>query len=238
MRELTLEAEKRTAVGKHNRALRRSGKVPGIYYIHGEQNIPFTVHEKHLKPLITTAETQLINLRLTDGEAKSCILRDIQFDPITERPVHVDFQGLRDDEEIAIEIPVIVTGAIPVGVRDGGILQQFTRSIEIFSLPRYIPDHIEVSAEELKINHFIHVSDLKIENVKILEDADTTIVGVIPPTVEKEATPGTPGAEEQAEPEVIGKGKKPEEGAEGEATAAPADKKAEAAPPAKEEKKK
>ena len=80
--------------------------------------------------------------------------------------------------------------------------------------------------------------DLKIENVKILEDADTTIVGVIPPTVEKEATPGTPGAEEQAEPEVIGKGKKPEEGAEGEATAAPADKKAEAAPPAKEEKKK
>jgi large subunit ribosomal protein L25 len=236
MRELTLQAEKRTATGKGNRALRRDGKVPGIYYIHGESNIPFAVQEKHLKPLITTAETQLVNLRLSDGEAKSCILRDIQFDPITERPVHVDFQGLREDEEIAIEIPVVVTGAIPVGVRDGGILQQFTRMVEIFCLPRYIPDHIEVNAEELKINHFFHVSDLKLENVKILDDADTTLVGVIPPTVEKEETAAVPGAEEPTEPEVIGKGKKVEEGAEGEAPAA--EKKAEAAPPAKEEKKK
>jgi large subunit ribosomal protein L25 len=234
MREVTLQAEIRSQVGKQSRALRREGKIPGIYYMRGETNLPVSIQEKSLKPLIFTSQTHLINLTLNNGDTKSCILRDIQFDPISERAIHVDLQGLKEDEEIAIEIPVTVVGGIPVGVRDGGILHQFIRKIEIFCLPRNIPDHIDVNAEELKVNHFIHVGDLKIENVKILEDADTTIVGVIPPTVEKEETPAVT-TEESVEPEVIGKGKKVEEGAEGEP--AP-EKKAEApAPPEKEKKK-
>ncbi len=244
MREITLQAEIRTQTGKHSRVLRREGKIPGIYYMHGEANVPVAIPEKSLKPLIYTAETHLINLTLNNGDTKSCILRDIQFDPITDRAIHIDLQGLREDEEISIEIPVTVVGGTPVGVRDGGILHQFIRKIEIFCLPRNIPDHVEVNAEELKINHFIHVGDLKIENVKILEDADTTIVGVIPPTVEKEETPAA-AVEEAVEPEVIGKGKKAEEGEEGEEGKPGAEKKAEAAPaPAaaqpkeKEEKKK
>ncbi len=237
MREVTLMAELRTQAGKGMGALRRAGMVPGIYYMRGESNIPLAIAEKNLKPLIQTAETHLINLTLNNGDTRSCILRDVQFDPLTDRALHVDLQGLREDEEISMEVPVVVIGGTPVGVRDGGILQQFIRSIEVFCLPRYIPDHIEVNPEELKINHFIHVGDLKIENVKILDDAETAIVGVIPPTVEKEEVPGAPVAEEAVEPEVIGKGKKPEEGEEGEAPAA--EKKAEAAaPPAKEEKKK
>ena len=247
MREMTLQAEIRTQTGKHTRVLRRDGKVPGIYYMHGEANVAVAVQEKALKPLIYTPETHLITLTLNNGDTKSCILRDIQFDPITERAIHIDLQGLREDEEIAIEIPVTVAGGTPVGVRDGGILHQFIRKIEIFCLPRNIPDHVEVNAEELKINHFIHVGDLKIENVKILEDADTTIVGVIPPTVEKEETPAA-ATEEAVEPEVIGKGKKVEEGEEveegkeGKEGKPAAEKKGEAAPPPapkeKEEKKK
>jgi len=240
MQEVTLQAEVRNQTGKHSRALRREGKVPGIFYIHGESNIPITVAEKSLKPLVYTSETHLINLTLNNGDTKNCILRDIQFDPITDRTIHFDLQGLRDDEEISIEVPIAITGGIPVGVREGGILQHFTHKLKIFCLPRHIPDHIEVNAAELKINHFIHVRDLKIENVKIEDDEETTIVGVIPPTVEKEETVAAT-TEEAAEPEVIGKGKKPEEGAEGEAgaekkaeTAAPA----KAGAPAKEEKKK
>ncbi len=234
MREVILQAEVRASIGKGNRALRRDGKVPAIYYMRGEANIPIAVAEKSLTPLITSSETYLINLQINNGDARSCILRDIQFDPLTERALHVDLQGLKEDEEIALEIPVVVTGATPVGVRDGGILQQFVRKIEVFCLPRHIPDHIEVNPEELKINHFIHVSDLKIENVKILDDPELAIVGVIPPTVEKEATPAET-AEAAAEPEVIAKGKKAEEGEEGEAAG---EKKAEAAPAPKEEKKK
>jgi len=240
MRDITLEAEVRTQVGKGSRAIRREGKVPGIFYIHGEDNIPITVEEKSLKPLIFTSEAHIVTLKLKNGADKSCILRSIQFDPVSERAIHFDLQGLRENEEITIEVPIVITGGTPVGVRDGGILQQIVHSIKIYCLPKYIPEHIEVNVGELKINHFIHVRDLKVENVTILEDEEGTIVGVVPPTIEKEVE-AAPTAEAAAEPEVIAKGKKPEEGAEGEAGA---EKKADAAPAAaakaapKEEKKK
>ncbi len=237
MREITLEAEIRTRLGKHSRAVRREGKVPGVYYVHGEDTIAIAVVEKSLKPLIYTAETHIVNLKLADGSSKSCILRDIQFDPVTDRAIHFDLQGLKQDEEITIEVPVIVVGATPVGVRDGGILQQVIHRLKISCLPKDIPEHVEVNPENLKINHFIHVRDLKIANVNILENEAGTVVGVVPPTVEKEPTPATAEAVESVEPEVIGKGKKVEEGEEGEEAPAKDAKKAEgAAAPAKEEK--
>lgn len=216
MRDITLEGQIRTQVGKRSRAIRREGNVPGIYYVHGEKNIPITVPEKSLKPLIYTSETHVVSLRLDGSDGRNCILRDIQFDPVTERPVHFDLQGLREDEEITLEVPVIVSGGTPVGIWDGGVLQQIIYKLNIMCLPKNIPEHIEVNAENLKINHFIHVRDLKIENVTIVENEGSTIVGVVPPTVEKEVAPEVAAVEEAAEPEVIGKGKKPAEGAEGE----------------------
>ncbi|MFI5252057.1 MAG: 50S ribosomal protein L25 [Bacteroidota bacterium] len=235
MREITLQAEIRKQTGKGSRALRRQGKVPGIYYISGENTIPVTVEEKSLKPLIYTSETHVINLTLENGEVKNCILRDIQFDPLTDRPIHIDLQGLREDREITVEVPVVITGAIPVGVRDGGILQGFMHRLRISSLPKNIPEHIEINAEMLKVNQFIHVSDLKIESVKVLENATSAIVGVIPPTVEKEVAATTATPEAPLEPEVIGKGKKVDE--EGGA-APPAGAAAATAAPPEEKKKK
>jgi large subunit ribosomal protein L25 len=235
MRDITLQAEIRKTVGKGSRALRREGKVPGIYYVSGETNIPVIVEEKSLNPLIYTSETHVINLSLENGEIKNCILRDIQFDPVTDRPVHIDLQGLREDREITVEVPVTVTGAIPVGVRDGGILQSFMHRLKISCLPKFIPEHIEINAEELKVNQFVHVGDLKIENVKVLENATGAIVGVIPPTVEKEVVAAV-APDAAVEPEVIGKGKKvDEEGAAPAPAAAPA---AAAAPAPAAEKKK
>lgn len=233
MREITLDAEVRTELGRGTRRLRRDGKVPGVFYLHGEENVHVTINERSLKPLIYTAETHVINLKLTNGRGMNCILRDIQFDPVSDRPIHVDFQGLRENEEITIEVPIVITGGIPAGVREGGILQQMIHRLEISCLPKDIPEHIEINASELKINQFFHVSDLKLENVRILENETSTIVGIVPPTVEKEVAPEQ--VTEAVEPEVIGKGKKEEEGAEGEA---PQTKKAEAAPPDKEEKSK
>lgn len=238
MHEITLQAQVRTQMGKGTRSLRRAGQVPGVFYIHGETNIPIAVEEKSLRPLIFTSDTHVINLKFPNsGDDKNCILRDIQFDPVTDRPVHFDLQGLRADEEINIEVPIIITGGTPVGVRDGGVIQHIIHRLKISCLPKYIPQHVEVNAGELKINQFVHVRDLKMENVTVLENPDNTIVGVVPPTIEKEPTPVDALAEAPAEPEVIAKGKKPEEGAEG----AEGEKKAEApakgAAPAKEEKK-
>ncbi|MBI5215737.1 MAG: 50S ribosomal protein L25 [Ignavibacteriae bacterium] len=213
MREITLQAEVRNEIAKGLFALRQQGKVPGVFYIVGEQNIPIAVTEKNLKPVVYTSEAQIVNLQLSNGVTKQCILRDVQYDALTEKPIHFDLQGLREDRKITLEIPIVVTGQTPVGVRDGGLLQHFVHKLRVSALPKDIPNHIEIVGTDLKINHFVHVSDLKLENVTVLEHATLALVGVVPPTVEKEATPA---AEEAVEPEVIAKGKKPEEeGAEG-----------------------
>ena len=244
MHEITIDAETRTSTGRGTRALRREGRVPGIYYIHGESNVPFSVTGRSLHPLIFTTESHIINLKFTDGAERKCILRDVQFDPVTDSPIHVDLQGLRENEEITLEIPVVITGGTPQGVRDGGVLQQSIRRLRISCLPKHIPNHVEVNAEALTMNHFVHVRDLNIPNVTILAHEDDTILGVIPPTVEKEPTPEAAVEGAAAEPEVIAKGKKPEEGAEAPAgEAKPGGAAAEKAPaakaaPAKEEKKK
>ena len=197
--------------------LRRSGKVPGIFYGHGQQNIPVTIPELTLKPLYTTSATFIINLKLDDGSNHMCILRDIQLDPVTERPLHFDLYGLNENEVLTIEIPINLTGGISKGVREGGILQHIMHKLKVSCLPKYIPDHIEINVEELGLNKSIHVKDITVSNVKILDNETGTIVAIIPPVVVKEAETVAvvePTAEAPAEPEVIAKGKKVEEGAE------------------------
>ncbi len=216
MSEITLNAEIRTQVGKKAQALRREGKVPGIYYGHGKSNITVTLSEIALKPLYSTTATHVINLKLSDGSSHVCILRDVQFDPVTERPIHFDLFGLNENEELTIEVPVKLIGGTPKGVKDGGILQHVMHRVEVSCLPRFIPDHIEVDIENLEINRSIHVRNLSIPNVTILANENSTVVAVVPPVVikEPETAAAAPTGETPAEPEVIAKGKKVEEGAE------------------------
>lgn len=218
MSEVTLTAEIRNDLGKRTKRLRRQGKVPGIYYSHGEKNIPIAVPELTLRPLIKTSATHVINLKLDDGSTRTCILRDVQFDPVTDKPVHFDFFGLKEDEAVTIQVPVAIKGTAK-GVKEGGILQHILHSVRVSCLPKYIPDRIEVDVTELLMNRSIHVKELTIPNVKILENENSAVVAVVPPTIMKEAEVA-PTAEAAAvapaEPEVIAKGKKAEEGAEGE----------------------
>jgi large subunit ribosomal protein L25 len=210
MAEITLNGEVRKLVGKRAKTLRKEGKVPGIFYIHGEDNITIAVPEAALRPLIYTSEAHIINLKLDSGIEHSCILRDIQFDPITDRPIHFDLQGVRAEENLTVEIPVILVGT-PKGVKDGGTMQRVLHRLRVECLPRYIPEHIEVNVENLGINESVHVKDIKVENVTILENENSTVVAVVPPTVLKEEVPAAAPVEEVTEPEVIGKGKKEEE---------------------------
>lgn len=217
MSEITLQGEIRKDIGKRARSLRRSGKIPGVYYGHGRQNILVALQEAALKPLYTTSATFVINLKLDDGSNHMCILRDVQLDPITERPIHFDLYGLSESETLTIEVPIKLTGGIPKGVREGGILQHVLHRLRVSCLPKDIPDHIEINVEDLGLNRSIHVKDLAIPNVKILDVETSTIVAVVPPVIIKEPEPtaaAVPAAEATAEPEVIAKGKKVEEGAE------------------------
>ncbi len=230
MAEITLDAQVRKELGKRVKKLRQKGKVPGVFYLRGEENIPVAVEESALRPLIYTSEAHIIKLMLEDGTTRTCILRDLQFDPVTDRPLHFDLQGVREDEKLTLEIPIVLVG-IPKGVKDGGTMQRVLHRLRVTCLPKDIPEHIEINVEHLGINESIHVKDIRVENVTILEPEDRTLVAVVPPTVLKEEVPAAAPVEEIAEPEVIGKGKKveeeEEEAAEAPKQAAPAQKKVE-----------
>lgn len=210
MTEYTLYAEIRKELGKHVKRVRNEGKVPGIFYLRGQQNIPIAVPEPALRPLIYTSGARIINLKLDDGSSRGCILRDIQVDPITDRPVHFDLQGVREDEKLTLEIPIVLVG-IPKGVKDGGTMQRVVHRLRVSCLPKYIPERVEINVEHLEINQALHVSDIKVENATILDNEDLTLVAVVPPTVLKEEIAAAAPVEEISEPEVIGKGKKAEE---------------------------
>jgi large subunit ribosomal protein L25 len=218
MSEVVLNAVVRTQTGSGANRLRYEDKIPGIYYAHGEANINITATPLAMKPLIYTSNTHLINLKLDNGENKTCILRDVQFDPITDRPIHFDLQGVKENEELTVQIPVVLIGS-PKGVKDGGTLQHIMHKVRVSCLPKYIPEQIVLQVAELGMNDSIHVKDIKIDNVQVLDNPASAVVAVVPPTVVKEETAAVPGATPDAavaatsaEPEVIAKGKKPAEG--------------------------
>lgn len=214
MSEVTLQATIRKETGKGTKAMRRDGFVPGIFYGHGLQNISVSVPEKTLRPLYATTATHIISLTLDDGTQHPCVLKDIDFDPVTERPLHFDLFGLNPKEKLTIEVPVKLTGGTPQGVREGGILQHVLHRVKVSCLPKDIPETFELDVAGLTMNTAIHVSDLIRGDIEILEDPRATVVAVIPPVVEKVAEPTAEAvvAEGAVEPEVIGKGKKEDEG--------------------------
>jgi len=214
MSEVVLNAEVRENTGKHAKHSRSQGMVPGIYYARGEQNINVQVSVLLLNQLVFTSETHVIELKFADGSSHKCILRDVQFDPVSDRPVHFDLQGLKENEKLTVEIPVTLTGGIPKGVRDGGMLQQFLHRVRVSCLPKDMPEKIEIDVAELGINAFLHIRDLHVANVTLVDNAENAVVGVLPPHVVKEEEVAAVVEEAPKEPEVVGKGKK-EEGEEG-----------------------
>lgn len=209
MSDILLKAEPRTALGGATaKSLRASGRVPGVLYGHGEASTAFHVKELDLRPLIFTQETHVVKLALGGAETR-CILRDVQFDPISDRVNHIDLLILHAGEKISIDIPVIITGS-SVGVRDGGIVDHVLHKLTISVLPDSIPESITVDISDLKIGQSIHVKELPpTEKYTVLGDETSVIVAVVPPKITEEAVvPQT----EVVEPEQIqAKGKKEEE---------------------------
>jgi len=209
MSEINLKAEKRSDFKRStSRQLRKSGFVPGVYYIHGGDNIAIKAPELSLRPVISTTESRVINLDI-DGEIRQCILKDVQFDPVTSKLIHFDLLGLKAGEKIRVEVPVKLSGN-PIGIKEGGLLQFIMHKLEINCLPQNLPSHIDLEVSGLGIGDSIKVSDVKLENIEFLDDEHAVIVSVVPPTLVAEETPAVE-TEAPAEPEVITKGKKEEE---------------------------
>lgn len=203
-----LNVEVRNETGKQiAKRIRRDGKVPGIYYIHGENPISFSVDVKELRTALTH-KSSILDVNLGQAEPAKCIIREVQWHPVSGVPLHVDLMGVRLTEEVTVEVPILLVGSA-AGARDGGTLQQILRTLEIKCLPLDIPETINVDVSNLNIHDAIYVRDLKYEKIEILNDLEQIVVSVLAPRLEEAAAPAP--AAETAEPEVIERGKKPEE---------------------------
>ncbi len=191
MSEIIIKAEPRTALGGSTaKQMRLQGRVPGVLYGHGEPSIAFHLKELDLRPLIYTPETHVVKLQLSGSET-NCILREVQFDPLTDRVVHVDFLILHAGEKIKVDIPVKLVGT-SAGSKDGGVNDHVMHKVMIDVLPDAIPDHIEVDISALKIGHSIHIKDLpKSDSYVIIGDENAVIVACAAPKVSDAATTQT-----------------------------------------------
>ncbi|MFB3132704.1 MAG: 50S ribosomal protein L25 [Rhodothermales bacterium] len=205
---ITLEAQPREVGRKTARATRRAGNVPCILYGHRIEPVAFQVSEKSLNPLIYTQETHLITVNL-DSNSWKCVVKDIAFHPITDRPMHADFQVLQEEEQVTLSVPVRYLGTA-IGHTQGGRLSFMLHELEVSCLPKDIPSYIDVDITEVGIGDAIHVGELEIENVDIHAPADQVLMTVIKPRVvveevalDEEGEEGVEG-EEAADEEEAG----------------------------------
>jgi len=177
MQSITINGSQRESVGKvATKALRNAGKVPCVVY-GGETPIHFSAEEKAFKNLVYTPDVHTVVIALEDGTKVNCILQDIQFHPVTDRILHIDFYQIFDDKEVMMEIPVRVTGNSR-GVRNGGVLRIVNRKLRVKALPADLPDFIEADITEMKIGNKMYVTAIEQEKFKIMHGDNTVICQV------------------------------------------------------------
>lgn len=205
MNQVSLKARQRTDTGKQvAKSLRRDGALPAVVYGSGESSTPLTLDYREFEGFLrkTRGESVVINLEIEGMEDKKALLRDIQRDYLRNQLLHADFQQIRMSDRITTEVSLVMVGE-PIGVtRDGGVLDQSLRVVEISCVASEIPEHLEVDISELSMGNTIHISDLSFENVDIVTDGEVAVVSVLTPMAEE------PEEEEvdleQEEPEIIG----------------------------------
>jgi large subunit ribosomal protein L25 len=212
MEKTKLKASERKNFSKSaTRKIRREGLIPGVFYSKHNKTIHIDVSDRAINPLVFTSKTHLISLEIEGHDEYECIIKDIQFDPVTDKVIHFDLLGLTKGEKIKLEIPVQLVGS-PVGVKEGGIIQHVMHKIEVECLPRNIPEHIVIDISGLKLGDSIHLGDLTIENIEFTDPKESLVVQVTHAKIKEEVAPVAEVAgEEPKEPEVISKGKAEEE---------------------------
>ena len=176
MKSITINGSKRESVGKKaTKALRNAGQVPCVLY-GGDQPVHFSAEELAFSKLVYTPNAHTVVIALGDT-SYNAVLQDIQFHPVTENILHIDFYQLFDNKEIAMDIPVVLTGN-SIGVRAGGVLRRNRRKLRIKALPTNLPDFIEVDISKLRIGNKVYVSQLPSEDYKFLHSDNTVVCQV------------------------------------------------------------
>ena len=175
MKTFALNAELREVSKTANKALRNQGKVPCVLY-GGDKQVYFSISENDLNKLVNTPEVFLLTFEV-GGESYQAIIQDLQFHPVTDRILHVDFLQTFENKEVTVDIPVIFSGT-PIGVRNGGNLIIRRRYIKTRSIPSKLPNAIEIDIENITIGKFIYVGEIRTDEYTFLAHDSAVIVGV------------------------------------------------------------
>lgn len=177
MKSITINGSQRESVGKKStKALRNAGQVPCVVY-GGDKPLHFSAPELAFSKLVYTPDAHTVVIALDNGESINAIMQDIQFHPVTDRIIHVDFYQIFDDKEITMEIPVRVTGSSK-GVMNGGNLRRPYRKLRVKAIPSNLPDFIEIDITPLKIGSKLYITELKNDTYKLLHPDNTVVCQV------------------------------------------------------------
>lgn len=192
MKTITIEGSLRTGFGKTaTRHLRSQELVPGVIY-GGSQEISFQAPAAAFKKLVYTPSFQVAEVIL-DGKTYRTILKDLQFDKVDDKLIHIDLQELVEDKKVIAEIPLRFVG-VSKGVKDGGKLVTKMKSLKVKTYPKYLKEQIEVNIDDLDLNGNIRVEDVKIEHYEILNSPRVPIASVVLTRVLKQEEAVTPTA--------------------------------------------
>ena len=173
MKSITIKGQERESVGKKaTKAVRDAGMVPCVIY-GGNQPVHFIADERAFKGLVYTPNAHTVVVEL-NGASYNVIMQDIQFHPVNDRILHIDFFQLSDDKEIVMEVPVKVTGTSP-GVLLGGVLRLNQRRLKVKALPKDLPDFIEANISGLQMGNKLYVTQLESKDYKFMH-VDNTVV--------------------------------------------------------------
>jgi large subunit ribosomal protein L25 len=196
MKTITIEGQLRTGTGKKAaRQLRSQGLVPGVIY-GGTQEINFTAPVLAFKSIVYTPDFQLADIKV-DGKSYKCILKDLQFDKVSDQLSHVDFLELVQDKPVIATIPVKFTGTSQ-GVKDGGRLITKVKALKVKTLPQHLKENIEVDITNLQLNGNIRVEDVQESNYEILNSPRIPIASVVMTRQLKQEEAAAPAAAAKA----------------------------------------
>ena len=177
MKTITIEGQLRSDSGKKaTRQLRSEEQVPCVIY-GGADTISFSAPLKAFQELVYTPDFQLADIKV-GGKTYNCILKDIQFDVVTDELAHIDFMELVEDKKVVATLPLKMVGQ-SVGVKAGGKLVVKMKALKVKTLPKYLRENIEVNIDNLDLNQNIRVEDVKDENFEILNSPRIPIASVV-----------------------------------------------------------
>ena len=207
MKSITINGSQRESVGKTStKALRNAGQVPCVLY-GGDKPLHFSAPELAFSKLVYTPNAHTVVIALDNGETYDAIMQDIQFHPVTDRILHIDFYQTFENKEITMEIPVQIVGTSR-GVLNGGVLKRPYRKLRVKAIPSKLPDFIEVDITPLKIGNKLYITELENEDYKFLHPDNTVVCQV------KRSRLAVADDEDEDEDEAAAEGAPAEGGAE------------------------